>query len=98
MGIPAVVTGVACRGDAILRAFAMMQDRGSDSSFQKRALLGVNTGAISNNYPAGYATRHSIETSFFELVFLLRRLCLAMKESPRVTQLQSLYFAPRAML
>ena len=63
MGIPAVVTGVACRGDATMRAFAMMQDRGADSSFQKRALLGVNSGAISNNYPAGYATRYSIETN-----------------------------------
>ena len=63
MGIPAVVTGVACDGSAAMRAFAMMQDRGSDSSFQKKALLGVNAGAISANYPAGYATRYSIETN-----------------------------------
>jgi len=63
MGIPAVVTGIACNGGATLRAFAMMQDRGSDSSFQKQALLGVNAGAISANYPAGYATRYSIETN-----------------------------------
>src|SRR3984885_8744261 len=63
MGIPAVVTGVSCVGSASMRAFAMMQDRGSDSSFQKRALLGVNAGHISDNYPAGYATRFSIETN-----------------------------------
>jgi hypothetical protein len=63
MGIPAVVTGVSCAGDRSMRAFAMMQDRGSDSSFQKQALLGVNAGHISDNYPAGYATRFSIETN-----------------------------------
>jgi hypothetical protein len=63
MGIPAVVTGVSCIGNMSMRAFAMMEDRGSDSSFQKRALLGVNAGHISDNYPAGYATRFSIETN-----------------------------------
>ena len=63
MGVPAVVTGVGCHGTAGMRAFAMMQDRGSDSSFQKNALLGVNAGSISANYPAGYATRYSIETN-----------------------------------
>lgn len=62
MGIPAVVTGVACDGSRTMRAFAMMQDRGSDSSFQKNALLGVDAGKISANYPAGYSTRYSIET------------------------------------
>jgi len=62
MGIPAVVTGVACDGSRSMRAFAMMQDRGSDSSFQRQALLGVNAGKISANYPAGYSTRYSIET------------------------------------
>jgi hypothetical protein len=63
MGIPAVVTGVSCVGNQSMRAFAMMQDRGSDSSFQKRALLGVNAGYVSDHYPAGYATRFSIETN-----------------------------------
>jgi hypothetical protein len=63
MGIPAVVTGVSCSGSRSMRAFAMLQDRGSDSSFQKQALLGVNAGYISNNYPAGYATRFSLETN-----------------------------------
>ncbi len=63
MGTPAVVTGIACNGNKTMRAFAMMQDRGSDSSFQKKALLGVNAGLISANYPAGYATRYSIETN-----------------------------------
>jgi hypothetical protein len=63
MGIPAVVTGVSCAGNRSMRAFAMLQDRGSDSSFQKHALLGVNGGYVSNNYPAGYATRFSLETN-----------------------------------
>lgn len=63
MGIPAVVTGIACEGNAKMRAFAMMQDRGSDSSFQKQALLGLDAGSMSANYPAGYGTRYSIETT-----------------------------------
>ena len=63
MGIPAVTTGVACEGTKTMRAFAMMQDRGSDSSFQKNALLGVEAGRISANFPAGYATPFSIETN-----------------------------------
>ena len=63
MGIPAVVTGVGCDGSKSMRAFAMMQDRGSDSSFQKHALLGVEAGKISASYPAGYSTRYPIETT-----------------------------------
>jgi hypothetical protein len=63
MGVPAVVTGVSCAGNRSMRAFAMMEDRGSDSSFQKQALLGVSAGHISDHYPAGYATRFSIETN-----------------------------------
>jgi hypothetical protein len=63
MGIPTVVTGIACDGSSTMRAFAMMQDRGSDSSFQEKALLGVNAGSISANDPAGYTTRNSIETN-----------------------------------
>ena len=63
MGIPAITTGVACEGTNTMRAFAMMQDRGSDNSFQKRALLGVEAGTISTNFPAGYATPYSIETN-----------------------------------
>ena len=62
MGIPAVTTGVACEGANSMRAFAMMQDRGSDSSFQKKPLLGVQAGQISSNFPAGYSTPFSIET------------------------------------
>lgn len=62
MGIPAVTTGVACEGANTMRAFAMMQDRGSDNSFQKRPLLGVQAGEISTNMPAGYSTPFSIET------------------------------------
>ncbi|MEO6802683.1 MAG: hypothetical protein ABI197_05490 [Granulicella sp.] len=63
MGIPAVVTGIAGDGSKTVRVFAMMQDRGSDSSFQKDALLGVEGGKISANNPAGYARRYSIETN-----------------------------------
>jgi hypothetical protein len=63
MGIPAITTGVACDGSKTMRAFAMMQDRGSDNSFQKKPLLGVEAGQISGNYPAGYSTPFSIETN-----------------------------------
>lgn len=62
MGIPAITTGVACDGVKSMRAFAMMQDRGSDNSFLPNALLGVEAGKISDNMPAGYATPYSIET------------------------------------
>jgi hypothetical protein len=63
MGIPAITTGIACDGTSSLRAFATMQDRGSDNSFQKRALVGVEAGKISTNFPAGYSTPFSIETN-----------------------------------
>jgi hypothetical protein len=62
MGVPAITTGVACEGSKSMRAFAMMQDRGSDNSFQPKPLLGVVAGKISDNSPAGYATPYSIET------------------------------------
>ncbi len=62
MGIPATTTGVACEGQRTMRAFAVMQDRGSDSSFQKRALLGLEGGKISDNFPAGYSTPYVLET------------------------------------
>jgi hypothetical protein len=62
MGVPAVTTGVGCEGTHSMRAFAMMQDRGSDNSFQPHPLLGVVAGKISDNTPAGYATPFSIET------------------------------------
>jgi hypothetical protein len=63
MGIPALTTGIACDGTKSMRAFAMMQDRGSDNSFQKNPLLGVEAGRISTNFPAGYSTPVSIETN-----------------------------------
>jgi hypothetical protein len=63
MGIRALTTGIACDGTKSMRAFAMMQDRGSDSSFQKSPLLGVEAGRISTNFPAGYSTPVSIETN-----------------------------------
>jgi hypothetical protein len=63
MGIPAITTGVACKGYSTMRAFAMMQDRGSDNSFQKKPLLGVQNGQISSNSPPGYSTPFSIETN-----------------------------------
>jgi hypothetical protein len=63
MGIPATTTGIACDGQRSFRAFAMMQDRGSDNSFQDKPLLGVQAGQISGNYPAGYSTPFSIETN-----------------------------------
>lgn len=62
MGIPAITTGVACEGFNAMRAFAMMQDRGSDNSFQTKPLLGVQDGQISSNFPPGYSTPFSIET------------------------------------
>jgi len=62
MGIPAVTTGVSCDGPHSMRAFAVLQDRGSDNSFQGRPLLGVQNGEISSNFPAGYSTPYSIET------------------------------------
>jgi hypothetical protein len=63
MGVPAVTTGVACDETHSMRAFAMMQDRGSDNSFQQHALLGVQASKISTNFPAGYSTPFSIETN-----------------------------------
>jgi hypothetical protein len=63
MGIPAITTGVACKGESSMRAFATMEDRGVDNSFQKKALLGVQEGKISNNFPPGYSTPYSIETN-----------------------------------
>ena len=63
MGVTATTTGVACEGEATLRAFAMMEDRAVDSSFQTKPLLGVTAGKISNNFPPGYATAYSLETN-----------------------------------
>ena len=63
MGIPAITTGVACDGQSSMRAFATMQDRGVDNSFQKSALLGVEAGKISGNFPPGYSTPFTIETN-----------------------------------
>ena len=62
MGVTATTTGVACTGQLSLRAFAVMEDRGADNSFQKRALLGVVAGKISANFPPGYSTPFVIET------------------------------------
>lgn len=63
MGISAVTTGVACDNTSSMRAFAMMEDRGSDNSFQAGPLLGVEAGKISSNFPPGYSTPFSIETN-----------------------------------
>ncbi len=63
MGIPANTTGVSCEGEKSMRAFATMEDRGVDNSFQKDALLGVDKGKISNNFPPGYSTPYLIETN-----------------------------------
>lgn len=63
MGISADTTGVACNGEKTMRAFATMEDRGVDNSFQKHALLGVEEGKISNNFPPGYSTPYTIETN-----------------------------------
>jgi hypothetical protein len=63
MGIPAITTGIACDGPSTFRAFAMMQDRGVDNSFQPDPLLGVEAGKISGNFPPGYSTAYSIETT-----------------------------------
>jgi hypothetical protein len=63
MGIPAITTGVACNGQSSMRAFAAMEDRGVDNSFQKDALLGVEAGNISANFPPGYSTPYTIETN-----------------------------------
>ncbi len=46
-----------------MRAFSMMIDRGVDNSFQKHPLLGVFKGQISDNFPPGYSTPFTIETS-----------------------------------
>lgn len=62
MGIPADTTGVACNGQNSMRAFATMEDRGVDNSFQKEPLLGVEEGRISKNFPPGYSTPFSLET------------------------------------
>lgn len=62
MGVPAITTGVACNGEKSMRAFATMEDRGVDNSFQKNALLGVEEGKISSNFPPGYSTPYTIET------------------------------------
>jgi hypothetical protein len=62
MGIPANTTGVACSGEKSMRAFATLEDRGVDNSFQKHPLLGVEEGEISNNFPPGYSTPYTIET------------------------------------
>lgn len=62
MGVPAITTGVGCSGQSSMRAFATMQDRGVDNSFQKDALLGVVAGEISGNFPPGYSTPFTIET------------------------------------
>jgi hypothetical protein len=63
MGTPAITTGVACTRQASMRAFATMMDRGVDNSFQEQALLGVEAGRISGNFPPGYSTAFSIETN-----------------------------------
>ncbi len=63
MGVTASTAGVACDGQKTMRAFAMMQDRGVDNSFQKEPLLGVQEGKISANFPPGYSTPYSIETN-----------------------------------
>lgn len=63
MGVPATTTGVACNGQQSMRAFAVMEDRGTDSSFQKKALLGVVAGKFSTNFPPGYSTPFVIETN-----------------------------------
>lgn len=63
MGITATTTGVACNGEARLRAFTMLEDRGSDNSFQASPLLGLTAGKISTNFPPGYATAYSLETN-----------------------------------
>ncbi len=63
MGVTATTTGIACQGESSFRAFAMMQDRGVDNSFQREPLLGVTAGKISKNFPPGYATAYSLETN-----------------------------------
>ncbi len=63
MGVPATTGGVACEGQSSMRAIAMMIDRGADNSFQKEPLLGVWMGHISDNFPPGYSSPYTIETS-----------------------------------
>lgn len=63
MGVPATTAGVACSGQSSMRAFAMMNDRGVNNSFQKEPLLGVWQGRISDNFPPGYSTPYVIETN-----------------------------------
>ena len=62
MGAPAVTGGVACDGQASMRAFAMMIDRGVNNSFQNEPLLAVWQGRISDHFPPGYSTPFVIET------------------------------------
>jgi len=63
MGVPATTAGVACDGQNSMRAFAMMEDRGVDNSFQEHPLLGLTEGHISKNFPPGYSTPFAIETT-----------------------------------
>ncbi|MDQ2777592.1 MAG: hypothetical protein M3Y57_22160 [Acidobacteriota bacterium] len=63
MGLPATTAGVACDGQHAMRAFSMMIDRGVDNSFRKHPLIGVFKGQISDNFPPGYSTPFTIETS-----------------------------------
>ena len=63
MGVTATTTGIACKGESAFRAFAMMEDRGVDNSFQDAPLLGVTAGKVSSAFPPGYATAYSLETN-----------------------------------
>ena len=63
MGAPAVTAGAACNGEASFRAFAMLNDRGVNNSFQADPLLAVWQGKISDNFPPGYSTPYVIETN-----------------------------------
>jgi hypothetical protein len=62
MRVPATTAGIACHGESTMRAFAMMIDGGVDNSFQRRPLIGVWKGRISDNFPPGYSTPYTIET------------------------------------
>ncbi len=62
MGVASTTVGVACNGEKSMRAIAMMVDAGVDNSFQKKPLLAVWKGKLSNHFPPGYSTPYTIET------------------------------------
>jgi hypothetical protein len=62
MGVPSTTAGVSSNGEKSMQAIAMMVDAGVDNSFQRRPLLAVWKGKLSDHFPPGYSTPYTIET------------------------------------